>query len=132
MREKQLLLLFLLFVCSLIVISCESAPPETRAGEWQHSSDVGNFSITIDPTGSYISRISYRVTCGQQTPGGSYKVNRAPSSEINDDEIDFTISLAGQLPIVHWDAEFSGDGKTLSGTWKILDGLCETEFEIKR
>jgi len=130
MKDQRILLLFSLFIAAFLFNSCQSAPPETRAGTWKHTSEVGTFSITIDPTGAYISKISYGVTCGQQKPSGNYKVNRAPSSEIDDDEIDFTISLAGQIPIVNWKAEFSSDGKTLSGTWKILDGLCETEFEI--
>ena len=132
-KTKSGVLLVGLTLILLISFSCgPSAPPETRAGEWEASTDFGEFTFIVDPTGTTITSIDY-----------SYQ---SCSSAILSGGVTFssTIDLVGGLPIegnkftleiggissMEFKGSFSKDGTSASGSWKAGD--CSDNWKANK
>ena len=126
--------IILRFSCVLFFLSaCTNVNTESRAGNWQYFSDIGNFTITVSPDGNSITSVSYKIACGQQKPSGSYKLTpETPGTSIAKNKFNLSIGIGGAVTITNWKATFNRDGTKLTGTWSVLEGLCSKEFEITR
>lgn len=113
------------------VAACGAADPSVRAGAWDGSTPYGDFTIYITDDGTAIRDVAYSVRCGDNwTDDSNFRINEP--YPLDGRKLDFGAYLAGQVPMVVWTAEFSSDGKTLSGELSLFAGGCVADFEITR
>jgi len=131
--RKYFWLLTSLALITVLVFGCEeSALPEARAGEWNASTDFGEFTLFVDSSGTTITSInySYQSCSGAIISGGvefSGTIDLKGGVPIEDDE--FFIEVEGVLSM-EFQGIFSKDGTHASGSWEAGD--CFGEWEVTR
>lgn len=102
------------------------ANPSIRAGDWIGNTPYGDFKFNISQDGLYIEGATWSFDCYGES-GNAVDVffprEKIQGRKFNFEMIDF-----------FWNGEFSSDGQTLSGEWRITQGgqECVTDFEITR
>ncbi len=129
-NKAMLKILFLTMSSLLIVfplIGCgPSAPPETRAGEWKASTDFGEFTLFVDPSGTTITSIEFSQSCSSKvTFSGTINLDEGLPIENNK----FTLELES-APSMKFQGTFSKDGTSASGSWKAGD--CSDNWKVTR
>lgn len=124
-------LLFLAIVTTAGLIACRSDSPGVRAGDWEGSTEFGDFTFTITPVGTAIEDVQYSFHC-RDNGFNSSNFRMGEPSPLEGRDLRFGVYLAGQVPMAVWHGEFSRDGQTLSGELDILGGSCKAEFKITR
>ena len=105
---------------------CASAPPETRAGEWKGSTDFGEFTLFVDPSGTAITKIEYSfqscskaiISGGVTFSGTLARKDGSPIASIEDGK--FTVEVEGSTTI-SFEGQFNKAGTRASGTWVAGD-----------
>ncbi|OFW66748.1 MAG: hypothetical protein A2Z12_09075 [Actinobacteria bacterium RBG_16_68_21] len=117
---------------TLLSAGCASeASPEVRAGVWEGSTPFGDFAFFITADGTAIEDVDYSVHCeGNWTDDSSFLMG--DPMPLDGRQLQFGVTLAGQVPIATWTGEFSADGTTLTGELSLFADSCNTEFEIAR
>ena len=109
-------------------------PPDTpklpESGEWTASVEFGEFVLTVDPSGTGISKISYnfvafecggaRVSCGVSTENQSLWLITDGQFIINNYVNPWDMVIQG---------EFDETGTHASGTWEITGATCSGTWE---
>ena len=130
---KSLILLASLALILLLSFSCgPSAPPETRAGEWEASTDFGEFTFIVDPTGTKITSLDYGYqSCSSAILSGgvtfSSTINIEGGLPIEGNK--FTLETGG-ISSMEFKGSFSKDGTSASGSWKAGD--CSGKWKVTR
>lgn len=100
-------------------------------GRWEASTEYGDFAIIITPEGTAIQDVKYSFRCGDNSINDS-NFRLTEPYPLDGRKLDFGVYLAGQVPMATWEAKFSRDGNTLSGTLELMAGGCSSDFEITR
>jgi len=113
----------------MLVSGCgENAPPEVRAGEWNASTDFGEFALFVDSSGTTITSIEYSY---QSCPKGNISFSATIDFEgglpIEDNK--FFLEIAGISSMV-FQGTFSRDGTSASGSWEAGD--CSGKWKVTR
>ena len=122
-------LLVSLTLIALLVAGCgPSAPPETRAGKWKATTDFGEFTLTVDPSGTTITSIEYSYqSCSDAIISGSVTfsgtIDLDEGLPIENDK--FTMEIGG-IASMEFEGKFSRDGTRASGSWKA--GACSGKW----
>jgi len=114
---------------------CASAPPETRAGEWEGSADFGKFTLFVDPTGTAITKIEYSfqscskaiISGGVTLSGTLARKDGQPVASIDDGK--FTLDVKG-ITTMSFEGKFNKAGTRASGTW--VAGACSGNWTSTR
>ena len=133
--RKALHMVMGLVLVALFLSGCGSAPPETRAGEWQGSTDFGEFTILLDPTGTSITQIEYSFeSCSSAILSGSVRFEGTlvrkdgePLAAIEDGK--FSVEVSG-MTTISFEGKFNSAGTRASGTW--VAGACEGKWTSNR
>lgn len=131
--RKSLGVLVRLVLIVLLLSGCgPSAPPETRAGEWKATTDFGEFTFTVDPSGTTITSIEYSFqSCSAAIISGSVRfsgtINLEEGLPIENDK--FTLEMGG-VTSMEFQGKFSRDGTRASGSWTA--GACSGKWASTR
>lgn len=137
MNGKRVFVYTLSLVLSIFVLSaCDSAPPETRAGDWKGTTDFGEFTLVVDPTGMEITEIEYSfescssaIISGSVVLAGTLATKDGSPVMIIEDNGSFFIEISGGFSMI-FDGKFSRDGTRASG---IIEAVaCSGDFLINR
>jgi hypothetical protein len=130
--RKSLELLVGLVLIALLLSACgPSAPPETRAGEWKATADFGEFTFTVDPSGTGITKIvlDYE-SCSSAIVSGGVFISQAVGLEPTLPIEDSTFTLEMEAVSVEIQGKFSRDGSRASGSWTA--GECSGRWEATK
>lgn len=113
-----------LIILGLMLVSTTSyAQPIT--GEWNASTDFGNFSFIVNSSGTHITNITYNFSdwrCGSVTKNGTISTGKDPGWPISEGQ--FTIENSIGLPFENHtmtiDGTFNEAGNRASGTWNAV------------
>ena len=131
--RKSSMLLMGLALMALLLSGCgPSAPPETRAGEWEAITDFGEFTFTVDSSGTTITSIEYSFqSCSDAIISGSVTfsgtIDLREGLPIEDGK--FTLEVGG-VTSMEFDGKFSRDGTRASGSWTA--GACSGKWTSTR
>ena len=122
-----------LALIALLFSGCgPSAPPETRAGKWEATTDFGEFTFTVDPSGTTITSIEYSfqscsdaIISGSITFSGTIDLGEGLSIENSK----FTLEVGG-VTSMEFDGKFNRDGTRASGSWTA--GACSGKWASTR
>jgi hypothetical protein len=118
-------LLFVLFL--LAGCGGPAAAPEVRAGEWVGRADIGSVTLTVDPSGTVISKAVIAYTCSS----GSVSLSETITLEdlaIENNKFSFDMSDSRfQFKLT---GKFSSDNTQASGTLKAMK--CSGKWEASR
>ena len=129
MTKKTLTFWLLILALAALFLSGCGVAPEKRAGKWQATSEFGDFTFTIDETGSMITYIKYDLECGKGSQSNSAKMSGGPGSDLKDGKIALKFSVIG-IPMVEWSGKFNRSGSKASGTlWMFGRENCECEWK---
>ena len=131
-RKSSRLLVGLALIALLLSGCGPSAPPETRAGEWKATTDFGEFTFTVDPSGTTITSIEYSFqSCSDAIISGSVTfsgtIDLGEGLSIENDK--FTLEVGG-VASMEFDGKFSRDGTRASGSWTA--GACSGKWASTR
>ena len=122
-----------LALIALLLSGCgPSAPPETRAGEWKATTDFGEFTFTVDPSGTTITSIEYSFqSCSDAIISGSITFSGTLDLEegLPIENGKFTLEVGG-VASMEFDGKFSRDGTRASGSWTA--GACSGKWTSTR
>lgn len=131
-RKSSRLLVGLALIALLLSGCGPSAPPETRAGKWEATTDFGEFTFTVDPSGTTITSIEYSfqscsdaIISGSVTFSGTIDLGEGLSIENGK----FTLEVGG-VASMEFDGKFSRDGTRASGSWTA--GACSGKWTSTR
>ena len=131
-RKSSRLLVGLALIALLLSGCGPSAPPETRAGEWKATTDFGEFTFTVDPSGTTITSIEYSFqSCSDAIISGSVTfsgtIDLGEGLPIENGK--FTLEVGG-VASMEFDGKFSRDGTRASGSWTA--GACSGKWASTR
>jgi hypothetical protein len=131
-RTSSRLLVGLALIALLLSGCGPSAPPETRAGEWKATTDFGEFTFTVDPSGTTITSIEYSFqSCSDAIISGSVTfsgtIDLGEGLPIENGK--FTLEVGG-VTSMEFDGKFSRDGTRASGSWTA--GACSGKWASTR
>ena len=132
-RSVKLLAGVSLVLVALLSSGCgPGAPPETRAGEWTATTDFGEFTFIVDPSGMTITSIEYSFqSCSDAIISGSITFSGTIDLEdglpIEDNK--FTLEIGG-VSSMEFQGKFSRDGTQASGSWTA--GACSGKWNATR
>ena len=131
-RKSSRLLVGLALIVLLLSGCGPSAPPETRAGEWKATTDFGEFTFTVDPSGTTITSIEYSFqSCSDAIISGSITfsgtIDLGEGLPIENGK--FTLEVGG-VASMEFDGKFSRDGTRASGSWTA--GACSGKWTSTR
>ncbi|MGD9119007.1 MAG: hypothetical protein PVJ08_09825 [Dehalococcoidia bacterium] len=132
-RSKLQGFMLSLALIAVFVFGCgESAPPETRAGEWNASTDFGEFTLFVDSSGTMITSIEYSYqSCSKSIISGGVTFSNIISFEeglpIEDNK--FSLEMEG-VSSMELKGTFSRDGTSASGSWKAGD--CSGKWKVTK
>jgi hypothetical protein len=131
-RKSSRLLVGMALIALLLSGCGPSAPPETRAGEWKATTDFGEFTFTVDPSGTTITSIEYSfqscsdaIISGSVTFSGTIDLKEGLPIENGK----FTLEVGG-ISSMEFDGKFSRDGTRASGSWTA--GACSGKWTSTR
>jgi hypothetical protein len=131
-RKSSRMLVGLALIALLLSGCGPSAPPETRAGEWKATTDFGEFTFTVDPSGTTITSIEYSfqscsdaIISGSVTFSGTIDLKEGLPIENGK----FTLEVGG-ISSMEFDGKFSRDGTRASGSWTA--GACSGKWTSTR
>jgi hypothetical protein len=131
-RKSSRMLVGLALIALLLSGCGPSAPPETRAGEWKATTDFGEFTFTVDPSGTTITSIEYSFqSCSDAIISGSVTfsgtIDLGEGLPIENGK--FTLEVGG-VTSMEFDGKFSRDGTRASGSWTA--GACSGKWTSTR
>ena len=131
-RKSSRMLVGLALIALLLSGCGPSAPPETRAGEWKATTDFGEFTFTVDPSGTTITSIEYSFqSCSDAIISGSITfsgtIDLGEGLSIENDK--FTLEVGG-VASMEFDGKFNRDGTRASGSWTA--GACSGKWASTR
>lgn len=122
-----------LLVIALFSFGCTNASPESRAGEWDVVTDFGELTLVVDPSGTTITNLKYRVQ-----PCISDRVLSNDPTFVGDIEISnsspitsaggFYFDIIG-VPEMTIKGYFNKSGTRITGEWNCG---CREEWTSKR
>jgi len=129
-RNCMILTASVLFGLLLLMTGCASAGPkapiETRAGDWNAKTAFGELTMTINDTGTAITKIHININCN----GISGEAILAPSPWSIDENGAFTVeSKTGGIGSTI-KGTFQGDARKATGTWEVHG--CSGNWEASR
>ncbi len=131
MRTSFLRAMLVLLATTTVLPGCgPGAPPETRAGDWHATTDIGEFTLTVDPSGRFITQVAQSVTSGHISWEQTFVLVDSESLTIIEGR-KLTLILP-MPPSTEWKAKFSRDGKTLDGKWTVGHAASSAKFKITR
>ena len=149
MRKSKVLVAVVAFaLVAVVIVGCSSGegdgnsdgngyvppPPDTpklpQPGEWTASVEFGEFVLTVDPSGTGISKISYNFAafeCGGIRRSGGVSIGKPSLWLITDGQFIINSSLDPWDMVIQ--GEFDETGTHASGTWEITGTTCSGTWE---
>lgn len=131
-RNNITRLLMGIVLAALILSACSpSAPLETRAGDWKATAKFGEFTFTVNPSGTGINRIKWNYSsCSSSIASGGVTISQEaiinPLQPIESNKF----SLVLESLSMKFQGEFSRDGTQASGSWTA--GECSGNWVAEK
>jgi len=125
---------FSLLLVLLLLSGC-SAPPETRAGEWDVGTEHGDFTLNVSDDGMTITEVIFEFECKGMEVSRT-NVSMTDYGAIEGNKFIFSVTLGFLGRIAKWEGKFSSNGKRLTGTVTYMpseiSGGCKENFKSSR
>ena len=121
--KKPLIGMFIGILIVLLLCGFGKNYSQPRSGDWEVTTDFGEFIFTVNPNGTYITKLVVtfsNFTCGSITQNGTISTQTSPGWDISNNQ--FTI--VNYINPTHTikmtiDGTFSEEGNKASGTWNL-------------
>ena len=125
-----------LLLIPVTALFCVNTPvyAQPKSGEWHCPADFGEFVLTVNNEGTYISKVAYNFSswsCGSVRLSGGMSISSSPGWPITDLQFSFknNLGISGNQSM-SIGGTFKDSGEEVSGTWSAnMSGtICSGEW----
>jgi hypothetical protein len=129
MKLQNTRYLIYLTLIMLLLVGCNTAPADVRAGEWRASTDFGNLTLIVNESGTAITKaiVEYKCSSGGVTRSGTVTFDlKGEGLPIENNRFDLNFEST-QIRV---QGKFSSDNTQATG--KVTALSCSSKWESSR